>query len=307
MRPILVVHGGAGNWRINGRLLNSVTTALKSALQAGFKLLYNGSALDMAVEAVKVLEDSGIFNAGIGSTVDLSGSVSMDAGVMFGSRAGAVAHARYPRNPIVLAKYIYNYTDHVLIVGSAADDLARKFGLEPHPGPSERWLALYREYIEKAKRGERISTLFSRSLDLWMSMGGTVGAVALDRSGRLAAAVSTGGIFLKFPGRVGDSPIPGAGFYANECGAAAATGVGEYIVLSHLTLRVVEGMCRGMDVAEASKRALNTLSSKFGSRSAGIIAIDSDGKPYAVYNTEAMPWGYIDESGNIILGGLNSI
>ncbi|MCS7111834.1 MAG: isoaspartyl peptidase/L-asparaginase [Ignisphaera sp.] len=304
MRPIIVVHGGAGSWRVDSTLLDSIKAALENALLSGFRLSYSGSALDMVVESVKVLEDSGIFNAGTGSTVDLSGNASMDAGIMFEHRAGAVAYVRYPRNPIVLAKHVYSYTNHILIAGSAADDLARRLGLEPHPGPSERWVALYKDYIERIRRGERIPTHFSRSLSLWMNIGDTVGAVALDGNGRLAAAVSTGGIFLKFPGRVGDSPIPGAGFYANECGAAAATGVGEYIILSHLTLKVVEGICRGKDVAKASKEALDALTSRFGSKTAGIIAIDSSGRLYAAYNTEAMPWGYIDGSGKIALGGL---
>lgn len=302
--PILVVHGGAGSWRVDSKLLEGIKKALVDALVSGFRQFYNGSALDMVVEAVKVLEDSGIFNAGIGSTVDLSGSISMDAGLMFEGRAGAVAYTRYPKNPILLAKYIYSYTDHIIITGSAADDLAKRVGLEPHPGPSERWIKLYREYMERAKKGEKISTYFGKSLRLWLNIGDTVGAVALDRSGRLAAAVSTGGVFLKFPGRVGDSPIPGAGFYANECGAAVSTGVGEYIILSHLALRVVEGICKEADIIKASKEALDILTNRFGSNTAGIIAIDSRGQPHAVYNTEAMPWGYIDSSGSIVLKGL---
>ncbi len=302
--PILVVHGGAGSWRIDSKFLGDVRKTLIEALVNGFKLAHNGSALDMVVEAIRILEDSGVFNAGIGSTVDLSGNVSMDAGLMFEGRAGAVAYVKYPKNPIILAKHVYSYTDHVLIVGSAADDLAKRFGLEPHPGPSERWVKMYRDYIERARMGERISTHFSRSLKLWLNIGDTVGAVALDENNRLAAAVSTGGVFLKFPGRVGDSSIPGAGFYANECGAAVATGVGEYIMLTHLTLRIVEGICRGGDIVRTSKEALDILTNRFGFNTAGVIAIDGSGKPYAVYNTEAMPWGYISDDGKIVLGGL---
>jgi beta-aspartyl-peptidase (threonine type) len=302
--PILVIHGGAGSWHIDSGFLDEIKKALVNALVNGFELGYDGSTLDMVIEAVRTLEDSGVFNAGIGSTVDLSGNISMDAGIMFDDKAGAVGYVKYPKNPVLLARYVYEYTDHILIVGSAADELAKKFNLAPHPGPTKRWIKLYREYMEKIKQGEKVTTYYGKSLKLWMNIGDTVGAVALDKNGKLAAAVSTGGVFLKLPGRIGDSPIPGAGFYANKCGAAVSTGVGEYIISTYLALRTVDEICRDIDVATASKKALESLTNRFGANTAGIIAIDRDGNLYAIYNTEAMPWGYIDGDGNIVLGGL---
>ncbi|MEM0026438.1 MAG: isoaspartyl peptidase/L-asparaginase [Ignisphaera sp.] len=304
MRVVLAVHGGAGSWRVDMATLEMVRRVIKQALEEGFKAYHSGSSLDMVVSAVEVLESSGVFNAGVGSVVDLSGSVSMDAGVMYRGKAGAVAYVKYPRNPIKLARFVLEKTDHVIIVGDAADKIAKKIGLEPHPGPSEKVLKLYKDYLNRIVKGEAKSVPYPRSLATWLSLGDTVGAVALDKNGDLAAAVSTGGVFLKMPGRVGDSPIPGAGFYANECGAAAATGVGEYIMLTNATFRIVEDICRGKDVEEAVASILKVIDSVYGSGVAGFIALDRFGMVAGLYNTHAMPWGFITESGELHILGI---
>ena len=305
--PAIAVHGGAGRWDRDPERVRLVQQILREAVEAGLRVLASGSALDAVVEAVRVMEDSGVLNAGVGSTVDLSGSVSMDAGLMYSrtGRAGAVAYVRYPRNPILLARYVMEETNHVLIVGDAVDLLASRLGLERHPGPSERVRRMYEEAIQRIARGEVPQRFYSKSISLWLSKlsPGTVGAVAVDREGELAAATSTGGVFLKMPGRVGDSPIPGAGFYASKCAAASATGIGEYIILYHLSLRVVEAVCSGADVAEAAERVMADFTSRYGRDTAGFIVIDSLGRAYGAYNTQAMPWAY-GTSGKIEVRGL---
>ncbi|MCX8185462.1 MAG: isoaspartyl peptidase/L-asparaginase, partial [Sulfolobales archaeon] len=216
--PAIAIHVGAGRWVLDSESMKQVRDLMTTSLDNGLRVGRSGSALDMVVEAVKILEDSGLVNAGTGSTVDISGSVSMDAGVMYSKlgRAGAVAYVKYPRNPVVLAKYVLEYTDHVLIAGDAADRLAEKLGLDRHPGVSERVRRTYEDAVRKIQSGETPQKFYSKSLELWLKLfglGDTVGAVAVDSEGELASATSTGGVFLKMPGRVGDSPIAGAGFY----------------------------------------------------------------------------------------------
>jgi beta-aspartyl-peptidase (threonine type) len=281
-----------------------VKKVLEDALREGFRYYKSGSSLDMVVAAIEVMENSGVFNAGVGSTVDLAGSVSMDAGVMYRGKAGAVAYVKYPKNPIKLARFILEKTEHIILAGDAADQLAKKLGLDRHPGPAQKVLERYREFLEKVKRGEAIDNPYKRAIEFWLSLGDTVGAVALDGNGDLSAGVSTGGVFLKMPGRVGDSPIPGAGFYANECGAAAATGVGEFIILTNASLRIVDGICNGLEPERAIESILNLITKRFGAGTAGFIALDRIGRVAGLYNTQAMPWGYITEDGEIKVLGI---
>jgi len=293
LNGVVVVHAGAGTWRFFNR--DEVTNVIKSSLRAGIEALKRGgTALDAVVNATIVLEDSGILNAGLGSVVDALGRLTMDAGVMDGytGRAGAVAAVTYPKNPIVLARKVMELTDHIILSGSGADELAFRLNLPKHPGPTERVLKLYKEYVSKA---DPTSVRFAKNVKIAKELGmlDTVGAVALDNDGRLAAAVSTGGIILKFPGRVGDSAIPGAGFYADRYGAAVATGVGETIMMSLLTYRAVQLIKEGYTAITAAKMALQFHTSLFGKDTAGLIIVDRSGTPYGAYNTQAMPWGYI--------------
>lgn len=304
MKGVLAIHCGAGTWRsVDEEIIKKV---MINALRRGINSLESGgSALDAVVEATMSLEDSGVLNAGLGSVPDLRGSVSMDAGVMDGwsGRAGAVAAVTYPKNPVLLARKILELTDHILLAGSAADELAARLGLPKHPGPSEGVKKRYEEVLKRAFSGD---ATFKKSLELAQRLGyfDTVGAVALDGEGRLAAAVSTGGVILKFPGRVGDSAIPGAGFFANKHGAAVATGIGETIIMSMLSLKAVSLISEGFLADTAARLAIQYHTSLYGKDTAGLIALDYRGNAYGAYNTQAMPWGYAKPgTGELVISG----
>ncbi|MCD6324584.1 MAG: isoaspartyl peptidase/L-asparaginase [Desulfurococcales archaeon] len=302
MKDVLIIHAGAGTWRhIN---IDDVVNVIEKSLKAGIEALKPGGALEGAVAATKALEDSGILNAGVGSVVDITGKVSMDAGVMDGGsgRAGAVASVTYPKNPVILARKVMELTDHILLAGPDADKFAIKLGLEKHPGPSEKAMKRYRDILSRGEEGVPYRKSFKLALEL--GLHDTVGAVAVDSSGRVAAAVSTGGVIMKFPGRVGDSSIPGAGFYASQTGAAVATGIGETIIRSFLTLRAVELMGEGYSAETSAKLAIMKHTSISGPNTAGLIVVRYDGDFSAAFNTEAMPWGFITSEGEMGVMGL---
>ena len=285
--PAVITHGGAGSWRLERDRLGEVVEAVRVAAEKGLGGAREG-VLRALVEAIAALEDSGVLNAGLGSTLTFDGRVEMDAGLMLDDyTAGAVAVVTYPRNPIRLAEYVALNLDHIIIAGEAADRLAERLGLPRHPGPSprarERWERLRRELREG--RGPRWAR---RLLELY---GDTVGAVALVNS-RLAAGTSTGGVSLKHPGRVGDSPIPGAGFYVERgVGGCAATGIGETIILGRPCLYAVELLREGVPVEEAARAAVARHTKLFGPDNLGIILLDAEGNAAAAINTEGMPVG----------------
>ncbi len=305
MKGVIVVHAGAG--KLMSADENLIKKVISDALRAGVDALTRGgTAVDAVVEATVTLEDSGVLNAGLGSVPDLRGTISMDAGIMDGlsGRAAAVAAVTYPRNPVLLARKVLELTDHILLTGSAADELAARLRLPRHPGPSEEVKRQYGEVLSKARSGD---LYFRNSFNLAVQLGyvDTVGAVARDDGGRLAAAVSTGGIILKFPGRVGDSAIPGAGFYANRQGAAVATGIGETIIMSLLSYRAVSFINEGYLASTAARLAIQYHTSIHGKDTAGIIVLDREGNPYGAYNTQAMPWGFTRVgSGEVVVSGL---
>lgn len=315
--PVIVVHGGAGAWsrvfevasRYGLRLSEeTVLEAVAEAARAGFTVLKSGgSAVDAVVEAVKYMEDSGVFNAGVASALDASGGICMDAGVMDGEtlRAGAVACVRYPRNPVVLARRVMDLTDHVILCCEWADKLAERLGLPRHPGPHPRALSMWRAARDALEaRGRPWEWWRNSEAARILGILDTVGAVALDSRGRVAAAVSTGGVNFKLPGRVGDSCVPGAGFYArSDAGAAAATGLGEAILVSMLSGRAVELVRQGASVAKAARAALSALEEMTGS-SAGLIVIDKRGGYAVEYNTEAMPYAIMKEGEGDPISGL---
>ena len=294
-RPLVLVHGGAGRWAGLERE-DSVVDAARRAVEAGLRGENN---IDMVVEATRVLEDSGVFNAGIGSTLTFTGRVEMDAGLMVSSTRGAgVAAVTYPRNPIILARLVLERTNHVLVVGPAADALAERFGLEKHPGPSERALERWRRLRRELAEG-RGPSWARKVAELYG--GDTVGAVVLDPEGRLAAATSTGGVSLKLEGRVGDSAIPGAGFYVDdEAGACAATGIGETIILGRPCTYAVELLSSGVPVLEAAFTAVARHTRLFGANNLGLILVDVEGCAAAAMNTEAMPVALGSPDKNIV-------
>lgn len=294
-RPAIIVHGGAG--KIRGENIGARLKFLREAADRGFEILTGrGSALDAVIEAVAVLEDSGVFNAGLGSCLTVDGSVEMDAGVMdCEGKIGAVAAVRRVKNPVLLARKVMELTDHVLIVGEGAERLASALGL----AVSEELLITpeklrrLEEFKAKWLKGEDFTWLRKLRALLQEYSLGTVGAAAVDANGCVAAATSTGGYWLKLRGRVGDSPIPGAGFYAlKNVGACSATGIGEAIIRSMLCLNVCEYMKAGLSAEEAASRAIEHMSATLGQGLAGVIAVSADGDVGYAFNTEAMLVGF---------------
>jgi len=297
--PVVVVHGGAGRWSLVFRAAergglgiseSSVRLAVEDAAKSGLEVLLDGgSPVRAAAEAVRRLEDSGLFNAGLGSSIDAAGGISMDAGVMSGEgpRAGAVVAVRRPRNPVLLALYVMMETPHVIMCCEWADTISARIGLDPHPGPGKRALTLRKFLLEELR--DEYGSLLEAAKRLGLALGDTVGAVAVDGEGRVGVAVSTGGTSLKLPGRVGDSPVPGAGFYAlNGLGGAVVTGKGEHALLSLPALRAVEGM-RSASPGVAGRLALDHVRRLTGGR-LGMILASPAGRVAAVFTTEAMPW-----------------
>jgi L-asparaginase / beta-aspartyl-peptidase len=260
----ILVHGGAGRWA-PGDHVPAVAGVARAAAVAWRALHDGGSALDAVTEAVVALEDDPLFNAGTGSVLNAEGEVEMDASVMAGDTlaAGGVACLRRVRNPVLVARRVLEATDCVLLAGPAATAFAREQG--------------FGDYDPGLPRGLRAAQGV-----------GTVGAVALDAQGRLAAATSTGGRMGKRVGRVGDSPIPGAGNYASAHAAVSATGWGEQMLRYVTAKDVAERIARGAEPAGALRAALDDMVRRFG-EPIGAIAIDASGNLGAVHGTEAMP------------------
>lgn len=285
MRPSLIIHGGAGSPA--PELYAARQDGLRHAFEAAWSiLLQNGSALDAVVQAVVILEDEPVFNAGIGSCLNQDGIVEMDASLMEGAtlRAGAVGAVRTVQNPILLAKAIMEEGRHVVLVGEGAERFARE---KSFPAVSQSVLRTERQHqrwLSARTKGEP----------------GTVGAVAFDKAGRLAAATSTGGVVAKHPGRVGDSAIIGAGTYADDTlGAASATGVGEAIIRTTLTRTAVEFLRGGIDPTQAARGALALFQKRTASE-AGIILIDALGRVGYAHNAPAMSIAFLMKDALII-------
>ncbi|RLF19968.1 MAG: asparaginase [Thermoprotei archaeon] len=305
-RAGVLVHGGAGTWR---RVLSEphleveYRKALRSAAIEGYEAMKSGSALEAVIEAVKYLEDSGLFNAGKGAVFNLRGYVELDAGVMYGKglEVGAVAAVSRVKNPVVLAGYVMKLTDHVLLVGKAAEELAKRIGLDfvsEDYFKDPRKIRRFQDVKELFIRGELKYLKRNRELYNQGMFSDTVGAVALDEEGNLAAATSTGGIWLKMPGRIGDSPIPGAGFYAdNEVGAVSATGIGEVIMRTCLCYMVYTLMKQGTDPLSSCSKAIEEVTRRLGEGTAGVIAIDKMGRVGYGFNTEGLARAYMGEIG----------
>ncbi|MBM4262684.1 MAG: peptidase T [Deltaproteobacteria bacterium] len=266
--PSIIVHGGAGP--IKDDSLPARLAGCREAVLAGQKILNaGGSALDAVEAAVVILEDNPLFNAGTGSTLNSLGCVECDAALMEGDtlRVGAVAAVCGIKNPVRLARRVMEDGRHVLLAGDGANLFARSIGFaECSPD------ALI---VESEKRH-------------WESKHGTVGCVACDRGGKLAAATSTGGVFKKLPGRVGDSPLIGCGTYADEFGAASGTGHGEAFIRLLLAKRAVGHLEDGLDAPTAAQKVIALLGAKL-SASGGIILIDRNGNIGFDRNTTHMP------------------
>lgn len=286
----IAIHGGAGAMTrasLTPEREREYRAALAEALEAGRRVLAgDGSAVDAVTAAVKVMEDSPLFNAGKGAVFTSEGTHELDASIMEGRerRAGAVAGVSTIRNPVEAARAVMEKSPHVLLAGRGAERFAKEQGLAiVDPAwfrTEERW-----EQLERARRRDRAPLDHDKL--------GTVGAVALDRAGNLAAATSTGGITNKSPGRIGDSPLVGAGTWAeNETVAVSATGTGEMFIRSaaaHEVAALVRH--KGLAPQRAADEALDRVKA-IGGRG-GLVVMDRRGEPVFSFTTEAMYRGFV--------------
>jgi beta-aspartyl-peptidase (threonine type) len=314
---VLAIHGGAGV--LSKELLSPAIEAdyratLRKALMAGQAELdkQDGTSLDAVVAAIRVLEDSPLFNAGKGAAFNHAGRNELDASIMDGRsrKAGAVAAVQTIKNPIVAARAVMEKSKHVMMVGPGADAFAREHGLQivdPSYYRTElRWQMLQDELRkeQRAKGKPATSDKSGSPANMPSSVAavrfGTVGCVARDRQGNLAAGTSTGGLTAKLPGRVGDSPVIGAGTFAdnNSC-AVSATGDGEFFiraVAAHDIAALVE--YKGLSVAEASRIVIHDKIKPAGGEG-GVIVLDRSGNLAMTYSTEGMYRAYLTRDGEI--------
>lgn len=297
---VLVIHGGAGTilrTEMTPEREREYREALTEALRAGHTVLARGgNSLDAVEAACTMLEDSPLFNAGKGAVFTSEGKNEMDASIMDGATlaAGAVASVTTIKNPVKAARAVMTGTKHVMLAGRGAEIFAAEQGLEMvEPGyffTQRRWEALLRAK-EKARPAEPDS-------DQEKMQFGTAAAVALDRQGNLAAATSTGGLTNKMHGRVGDSPIIGAGTYANNATCAVSgTGQGEFFMRGLIAYDISALMhYAGMTLVDASKKVIaEKLTERDGL--GGVIAVDKNGNIAMEFNTPGMYRGYVKEDG----------
>lgn len=294
--PVVVVHGGAGLFPPD--LLPECLAGCERAALAGASAIEKG-ALDAAVAAVRVLEDIPVTNAGYGSTLTSAGTVELEAAVMTGVlEFGAVAACPPVESAIELARRVLQGGEHSLYAGTGALDFARSAGMKVF-GSEDLIVERVRKRWEQVRAAGADSMESASRIVREMIAGGTVGAVALDAQGSLAAATSTGGRLFKRPGRVGDTPLPGAGTYADAeaGGAASATGEGEAILRVLLCRLAVEGLRGHAAPQQAGMAAIETLERRTGGK-AGLILVDSRGRIFAGRNTPSMPWAWCRPGGS---------
>ena len=291
----IAIHGGAGPIPLQA-LTDALETryrgSLQAALDAGYDILDRGGpSLDAVTAAVRILEDDPLFNAGHGAALTRDGAAELDAAVMEGKsqRAGAVASVRHVRNPIELARRVMEKSRHVLLVGAGAEEFALEEGIALVPNSYFRTEERRRQ-LESEQNGQSVSDLIPTH--------GTVGAVAIDARGDLAAATSTGGVTNKRQGRVGDSPIIGAGTYAkNGVCAVSATGHGEYFIRAVAAYHICSAVeHRGLTLEDAMREMLHVILRRLGGRG-GIIGIDGAGQIVMDFSTEGMFRGARDSHG----------
>ncbi|MGK9166969.1 isoaspartyl peptidase/L-asparaginase [Inquilinus limosus] len=299
-RAVLAIHGGAGTIRresLTPEREEAYHQGLRTALRAGHLVLAaGGSALDAVTAAVMALEEDPLFNAGRGAVFTSAGETEMDAAVMDGRdrRAGAIAGICGPRHPVLAARAVMERTEHVLLAGEGARRFCREAGLE-HMDPSwfrteRRWAALQEE-LERRRRALPDDGDPARK-------HGTVGAVACDAAGNLAAATSTGGMTGKAPGRVGDSPVIGAGTWAdNATCAVSATGHGELFIRYAAGHEIASRMrWAGQGLEQAAEEVVQAVLAPVGG-SGGLVAVDACGNVALPFNCEGMYRGVVGADG----------
>jgi len=295
--PVLVIHGGAGvvAKEVTPEKEKAVRAGLQKALDAGYGVLKSGGAsMDAVIAAITVLEDDPNFNAGRGAVFNHDGKNELDASIMDGAtlRAGSVANVHRVKNPILLARGVMEKSPHVMMVGDGAEAFAQSIGMtlvDPKYFYTEkRWQEL-QDAIKQEAAQEKSTA----------SKHGTVGAVALDAHGHLAAGTSTGGMTNKRYGRVGDSPVIGAGTYANAKCAVSATGWGEFYIRAVAAHDICARLeYRGESVKQAADAVVMGVVPKLGG-DGGVIALDADGNFATPFNTEGMYRGWVDNDGKV--------
>jgi beta-aspartyl-peptidase (threonine type) len=294
----IIVHGGAGTAAPDR--VEIVQAGCKEAARVGWDILEaGGSALDAVEAAVRSLEDDPNFNAGTGACLTTEGNIELDAGMMDGHKfaVGAVTGVELIKNPISLARKVLE-SPHVLLSGKGAQGFAQEQGIPECTFEdllTERQFEIWKT-MQAAKEIEepRYHRREVRSLSAREEKHGTVGAVALDMSDRLAAATSTGGISNKYPGRVGDSPLVGCGFYADEQAAISCTGDGEDFVRLLIAKRAADFVARGNTAREAAEAAIAVLGEK-ATGTGGLIIVDRLGNVGFAWNSQNMSHAYMVE------------
>jgi beta-aspartyl-peptidase (threonine type) len=296
--PAIAVHGGAGDIppaELTHEREAEYRCGLEQALRAGQRVLAaGGAAIDAVVAAVQVLEDDPLFNAGRGAVIAANGICELDASLMDGRdlRAGAVTGLRHVRSPIGLARLVMEKSPHVMLAGQGAEEFALEQGLEP---------VANRHFVTERRQRELAAAMLAEpSAPIRESLMGTVGAVALDAGGNLAAATSTGGMTAKRWGRVGDSPVIGAGTYAaNDCCAVSATGHGEYFIRATVAHEIASLVrYAGKSASEAADIVVHQQLRRLGG-AGGVIVVGRDGSIAMPFNSRGMLRGSIDLQGQL--------
>jgi len=302
MKPSLIVHGGA--WDIPDEAVRACNEGCRNALSAGWSILASGgSALEAVEAAVIALEDDPVFDAGFGSHLNADGKVECDAIVMDGAtlRAGAAAGLQRLKNPIRLARKILEECPHMMLVGEGAERFANASGLALCKAEELVSKAEWEAFLRCSK--DEHAAIHHRGHEQ-----GTVGAVALDREGRLFAATSTGGTCCKLPGRVGDSPLIGCGCYADsQAGGVSCTGYGEAIMKVVMAKTAVDFLRRDSSneeekraVAQQAVQNAVQLLAERGRGTGGLILLDRFGTPAFAFNTPRMAYGFVNPDGSFV-------
>ena len=299
----IVIHGGAGTIlkeNMSAELEKAYRTKLEEAVKTGYAILKNGgSSRDAVEESIKIMENSPLFNAGVGAVLTNDERVSLDASFMSGEdlNAGAIAGSSFIKNPISAAIAVMDKSPHVLLSSKGADDFAIKKGIDTVPNSyfiTERRL----QSLRKIKESNSISYDDPFIKD---SKYGTVGSVAIDINGNISAGTSTGGTTNKIWGRIGDVPIIGAGNYANnDCCGISATGWGEHFIRNVVAYDIAaQILYKNEDIINASKNSLDKVKATGGD--GGVIGLDKNGKVTMEFNTAGMYRAHMDKDGNITI------
>ncbi len=297
----IVIHGGAGTIlkeNMTPELESAYLQKLEEAVKTGYEILKNGGSSQSAVvETIKIMEDSPLFNAGVGAVLTNNETVSLDASFMEGNNlnAGAIAGSKYIKNPIMAAISVMEDSPHVLLSSDGADEFAIQIGLDTMPNSyfiTERRLNSVRE----VKENDKLSFIDTYTND---SKYGTVGCVAIDIKGNISSGTSTGGTTNKKWGRIGDVPIVGAGTYANnDCCGISATGWGEHFIRNVVAYDIAaQMMYDDKSIVEASRKSLDKVIRTGGD--GGVIGLDKSGNVAMEFNTSGMYRAFIDNEGNL--------